>query len=205
MSFKRSFIGVAIAVFAFAGLASGAKAIVIGPIPGGVLENGETANFGQTVNGVFTHEWTFVLEGPAGDPTASNSILEVILENTNTATANNIVGLTLQLFAGTPGAPGPFIPPAVGPVVSVPSTPATAPNSGPVMIPLLGNSLAPGDYFFQITGTGVGNGTGGNDNQGFYNVQVTATPLPAAIWLMLSALLGLVSFSRIRRRSSEAA
>lgn len=48
--------------------------------------------------------------------------------------------------------------------------------------------LAAGDYFLKVVGNSVG--------QGQFHTQVTATPVPAAIWLFGSALAGLVSFSR---------
>ncbi len=37
------------------------------------------------------------------------------------------------------------------------------------------------------------------------HVSVSAVPLPAAAWLLISAVLGLVSFSRIRRNGMQSA
>lgn len=45
-----------------------------------------------------------------------------------------------------------------------------------------------------------GDGAGDSDRDDFaVKIAVSAVPLPAAVWLFLSAILGLVSFTRIRR------
>jgi hypothetical protein len=52
------------------------------------------------------------------------------------------------------------------------------------------------------------NDGGGGDkdfNDMIVRVSVSAVPLPAAAWLLISAVLGLVSFSRIRRRGPQTA
>ena len=206
MSFKRSIIGVAVAVVAFAGMATGAGAVIVNPGPGdgasgspiGTILNGESALFGRDVAGgtgvAIEDQWDFTIGG------SSQSSIFVDLTNVNTldpaGTVFNILGLTLELFAGTaPGVLNLGVP--IGTIGPVASTSPPSPSSSGILTQIGG--LSPGNYYFQITGT-----TSGSDG-GQYDVQIRATPLPAAIWLLMSALLGLVSFSRIRRSSSEAA
>jgi len=50
-----------------------------------------------------------------------------------------------------------------------------------------------------------GDGAGDSDRDDFaVKIAVSAVPLPAAVWLFLSAILGLVSFTRIRRDQKTA-
>ena len=79
----------------------------------------------------------------------------------------------------------------------------TATNGGPITSPL---SFA----FAAITDTSVivlfGDGAGDQDFDDMaVRISVSQIPLPPAVWLLISAILGLVSFSRIRRKTSQAA
>ena len=62
--------------------------------------------------------------------------------------------------------------------------------------------LAAGDYRFVISGL-----VPGDQQAGQYQLQgqVSAVPLPAAIWLLLSAVLGLGSVTRFRRGARHTA
>ena len=60
-------------------------------------------------------------------------------------------------------------------------------------------NLAPGDYFFRVAGTLIG-----NDGQYAGQIAVNEVPLPAAAWLFLSAILGLATVSRKKRGLSTA-
>ena len=55
-------------------------------------------------------------------------------------------------------------------------------------------NLAPGDYFFRVAGTLIG-----NDGQYAGQMQVNEVPLPAAAWLFLTAILGLATVARKKR------
>ena len=59
-------------------------------------------------------------------------------------------------------------------------------------------NLDPGGYQFVISGLVPGSP---NEEAGQYQLQgqISAVPLPAAIWLLLSAVLGFASVSRLRR------
>lgn len=81
---------------------------------------------------------------------------------------------------------------------------ASAANGGPITAPL---SFA----FAAISDTSLillfdDGGFGDKDLDDFaVRVSVSQVPLPAAVWLLLSAMLGLVSFSRIRRNDAGTA
>ena len=79
----------------------------------------------------------------------------------------------------------------------------TAANGGPIDSPL---SFA----FAAISNSSVivlfGDGAGDQDFDDMaVRISVSQVPLPPAVWLLISAILGLVSFSRIRRKGTQAA
>lgn len=60
-------------------------------------------------------------------------------------------------------------------------------------------NLEPGVYFFKVAGTLIG-----NNGQYAGQLGVSEVPLPPAIWLFLTAVLGLVSVVRKRRTTATA-
>lgn len=60
-------------------------------------------------------------------------------------------------------------------------------------------NLAPGVYFFKVAGTLIG-----NDGQYAGQLGVSEVPLPPAIWLFLTAVLGLTTIVRKGRTSATA-
>jgi hypothetical protein len=58
--------------------------------------------------------------------------------------------------------------------------------------------LATGDYIFKVAGTLIG-----NDGQYAGQLAVSEVPLPPAIWLFVTALLGLATVAR--KKSAAAA
>lgn len=113
-------------------------------------------------------------------------------------TAASAVGNTAQINAGTGLVPFFFHTSGGG-------TPATANNGGSITSPL---SIAFADLhdgsFLALFNDGGGNPTDDKDfNDMIVRVSVSPVPLPAAAWLLISAVLGLVSFSRIRRRGPQ--
>ena len=63
----------------------------------------------------------------------------------------------------------------------------------------LGGLLAAGDYLITIAGTTAG------FFGGAYHIELTATPIPAALLLFVSAIGGLAGFAGLRRRASAEA
>jgi hypothetical protein len=63
----------------------------------------------------------------------------------------------------------------------------------------LGGLLAAGDYLIKIAGTTAG------FFGGAYHIELTATPIPGALLLFVSAIGGLAGFARLRRRASAEA
>ena len=79
----------------------------------------------------------------------------------------------------------------------------SATNGGPITAPL---SFA----FAAITDTSVillfdDGGFGTDYDDMAIRISVSQVPLPPAVWLMISAILGLVTFSRIRRKGPQTA
>jgi len=126
----------------------------------------------------FAHAWSFILNEDAN--------IEGTLTNNNTRSAFDISGLTLELFSESNLANnigGSFVvPPGVNPFVSFAYL-----------------NLPAGNYFFKVAGTLMG-----SDGQYAAQFGVSQVPLPPAIWLMVSALLGLASVTRLRRRPDSA-
>ena len=80
----------------------------------------------------------------------------------------------------------------------------TATNGGPIDSPLLMAFADLGNNTFLA----MFNDSGGPDadfDDLVVRVSVSQVPLPPAIWLLISAVLGLVSFARIRRQGQQAA
>lgn len=108
-------------------------------------------------------------------------------EANNTGAGFNILGLTLELFtASNVQIPGTFI---------VPNG-----NGASPFVAFAYGGLAAGDYLFKIAGQ-----IGPNSKDGVYSGEfsVSEVPLPPAVWLFISAILGMVSFARIRRNKQS--
>ena len=154
-----------------------------GPTIGSPYNAGDLGSFNETVgtnsivgpNVGFFQAKTFTLN-------QFSSIAGAITAN-NTVAGFNILNLTLELFtAANVQIPGSFV---------VPNGDGAAP-----FINFAFGSLAAGDYFFKISGQ-----IGPNSKDGVYSGEfnVSEVPLPPAVWLFISAILGMVSFARIRR------
>ena len=114
-------------------------------------------------------------------------------------TASSLVGDTAEVVAGGSGTVPFFFHTNDG------GSPLTGYNGGPIPSPL---SIAFADLgdgsFLALFNDGGGNPTDDKDyNDMIVRVSVSPVPLPAAAWLLISAVLGLVSFSRIRRTGTQ--
>ena len=130
----------------------------------------------------FTDVWTFTLLLPAnitGSLFSNNTLnnfelndLKVVLQS----------GDGLTTFAPTAG-------------YTVPNPP---PSNMVLQAAINFANLDPGGYQFVISGLVPGSP---HEEAGQYQLQgqISAVPLPAAIWLLLSAVLGFASVSRLRR------
>jgi hypothetical protein len=154
---------------------------------------GEGLGFSRTVEGstsddtTYTDDYAFTLNEAAtitGTVSANNTESPFFNQN-----------VTLALIFDPAG--------AATPVIGSPN-PITLPNTNGIEVfqAFLFSNLAAGDYAFEISGL-IAQGLQG----GQYEVQsvISAVPLPPAIWLFLSALVGLVSFARVRRRNGASA
>ena len=80
----------------------------------------------------------------------------------------------------------------------------TATNGGPIDAPLLIAFANLGDNSF-LAMFNDGGGPDADFDDLVVRVSVSQVPLPPAVWLLLSAVLGLVSFARIRRKGPQTA
>ena len=138
--------------------------------PGPDLTPGDTASFLNSPGiGSISDNWTFGL-------TTSNGVGAQAIDF-NFLGIFNIIGFAATLYQsnGAGGYTGPAI--------------ATGGSGVTFVVP----SLAAGEYDLVITGTA--NGTAG----GFYQGVVSAVPLPAAAWLLLSGLAGVGIMARRRK------
>lgn len=80
----------------------------------------------------------------------------------------------------------------------------TATNGGPIDSPLLMAFANLGNNTF-LAMFNDGGGPDADFDDLVVRVSVSQVPLPPAVWLLISAVLGLVSFARIRRQGQQAA
>jgi len=203
MNMKRWFAGIAVTVALMFGASTGALAIV-STVPESPLDAGEFSSFSNQINGsgvAFTDYWEFVYN--------SGSLI-LTLENDNGFSDPNppfdvdITGLQLALYEDSNAAAGAVtlgsqLGATLGPVASGVIDGLENPDLTALFAATL---FTPGsNYVFVISGT---TSVGQNVVRGRYNVELSSVPLPPAIWLFISALVGLVSFARIRRNGTPA-
>lgn len=171
--------------------AADSQALVCGPVDCTVAGEtndspfnvGDAGDFASSVDVVtptsesemFNHAWTFTLNEPAR--------IDGTLTNNNTRPAFNIGGLSLQLFSATDLAN------------NIGGTFVVAPGAGNPFAGFTFSNLAAGDYFFKISGQLLA-----SDGQYTSQFGVSQVPLPSAIWLFLTAILGWASVSRLGGR-----
>jgi hypothetical protein len=150
---------------------------------------GSSVGFSRTVPQVspddgtsFTDIWNITLS-------EAGTIKGVLFAN-NSLDAFRLINLNVGLENG--GTP---VDPAAGFTVSNPP-----PFNSVLQTAVTFANLAAGDYQFLLTGI-VANGQEGGQYQ--FQGKISEVPLPAAVWLFLSAILGLVSVSRRRREQNR--
>jgi hypothetical protein len=150
---------------------------------------GSPVGFSRTVSQVssddittFTDVWNITLS-------EAGNINGVLFAN-NTLDAFRLVNLNVGLVDG--GIP---IDPAAG--FSVPNPP---PFNTVLQTAVTFANLSAGDYQFMLTGFVPDDQEGG---QYQFQGKISEVPLPAAVWLFISAILGLVSVSRLRREQNH--
>jgi hypothetical protein len=152
----------------------------------GVCGVGSSVGFSRTVPQIsldegtsFTDIWNITLS-------EAGTIKGVLFAN-NSLDAFRLINLNVGLEDG--GTP---VDPAAG--FSVPNPP---PFNSVLQTAVTFANLSAGDYQFVLTGI-VAIGLEGGQYQ--FQGKISEVPLPAAVWLFLSAVLGLVSVSRRRRK-----
>lgn len=149
---------------------------------------GDAGDFASSVDAVtpsdsgdaFNHAWEFTL--------LESAHLQGTLTNNNTQPSFDIIGPSLELFSTSD------LTTQIGETFVVPSGGANP------FVHFAFLNLAAGDYIFKVSGTLLG-----SDGQYASQFAVNEVPLPPAVWLLISALLGLVSIGRLRRQSQAAA
>jgi hypothetical protein len=152
----------------------------------GAVRQINQVNNADATGTTFTDFWTFTLS-QAGNVSG-------ILFSNNTLNLFQLNDLKVILESGD------------GLITYNPATGYTVPNPPPpntvLQAALSFADLAAGNYRFVISGL-----VPGTHEAGQYQLQgqISAVPLPAAVWLLLSAVLGLASVSRLRRGMQNAA
>jgi len=154
-----------------------------GSVNGSPLSVGDFGDFATSVDAIspknagdsYAHAWGFSLLEPA------HIIGTLTKDNTLANYRENPV--SLQLFSGSDLLNN------IGATYFVPNDGDDNP-----FVSFRYANLAPGDYFFRVAGTLIG-------NNGQYSGQlgVNQVPLPPALWLFLTAMLGVVTIARKRR------
>ena len=159
-----------------------------GTVNGSPFVVGDFGDFTTSVDAVspknsgdsYAHAWGFTLLEPAH--------IDGTLTKNNTLSDYRQNPVSLALFSGSDLAD------TIGAIYNVPNTGDDNP-----FVSFRYANLAPGDYFFRVAGTLIG-----NDGQYAGQIAVNEVPLPAAAWLFLSAILGLATVSRKKRGLSTA-
>jgi hypothetical protein len=160
-----------------------------GPTNDSPFNVGDSGDFASSVDVItpssdgdsFAHAWSFTLNEAAR--------IDGTLTNNNTRPTFDIDGLSLQLFSTDD------LSSAIGGTFTV-----TTAGFNPFVNFGYAN-LTAGDYIFKVAGI-----VDGSDGQYASQFGVSEVPLPPAIWLLVSAILGLTSIARVRRgaRAAEA-
>lgn len=190
MNFKRHYMATATAIALVMASTSGAWAAVdnsqapTSVLCSGTCGVGSSVAFSRTVTQVssddvtsFTDVWNIALS-EAGK-------IKGVLFGNNTLDAFTVTNLKITLDKG--GIP---VNPAAG--FTVPNPP---PFNTVMQTAVTYANLSAGDYQFMITGF-VPNDQEGGQYQ--FQGKISEVPLPAAVWLFLSAIVGLVSVARRR-------
>lgn len=155
-----------------------------------IFDSGDPGGFGL----VLSEDDTLTFEYLGAESSFTNTISSNGSEVFSTATASNGDTVDVAAVGGTDFLVNFVLESSGG---------GSATNGGPITSPL---SFA----FAAITDTSVillfdDGGFGTDFDDMAVRISVSQIPLPPAVWLLISALLGLVSFSRIRRKSAQTA
>lgn len=165
--------------------------------PGGVLstgdpitvfDSGNAAGFGLSLSSAANLTFEF-LGSEANFTNVFNSGVDLF------STATAAVGDVATIAAGGGLVPFTFFGGGSG---------GSATNGGPIDSPLLMAFADLGNNTF-LAMFNDGGGPDADFDDLVVRVSVSQVPLPPAIWLLISAVLGLVSFARIRRQGRQAA
>ena len=187
MTLRSFYLTVCTAAALLCGVVSNVSAMPIS-VPGSPLAIGSPTIFSGSVIGIndFTRplpdDWNFSVLGPA----------LIVVDITQVGLAS--FQTELQEDSGS------------GFVTKATATPPP-PSMGPYTLSFA--DLMPGtDYSYRLLITG--SAIGGREGNGSYDFSarltappVSEVPLPGAVWLLISALLGLVSISRVRWSSGQ--
>ena len=175
-------------VFAVALAGPTAKTAQAATIDLGVLEPGETIDFGGSIQeaGSFNDTFTFTLESSATLSVNASSLLFAPFGSPLIGIEN----LSLDLFQVDPL-----------PVSFIAGFEVGSPGGGGALTDLM---LDAGTYFFHLTGEAIGApGTAGpafDVASGIYAGEIAVVPLPPAAMLFLSAIACVFGISQLRRR-----
>lgn len=150
----------------------------------GVLAANNTYVGTVAVTGAFSHKWIFDITTPLFSGGSVNNVPITFATGLGITTLADISGLSVQLYSGS----GTLI-------IDLDTNPGSNANVK------VGSGIFPvgTDYYFKVSGTGVGMGGMGN-----YSFTVTTLPVPELeTWAMLVAGIGMVAL-QLRRKSRVA-
>ena len=175
-------------VFAVALAGPTAKTAQAAAVDLGLLDPGETIDFGSSIEnpGTFNDTFTFSLESSATLTVDASSLLFEPFGSPLIGIEN----LSLELFQLDPL-----------PVSFIAGFDVTGPGGGGALIDLV---LGAGTYFFHVSGEAIGApgaiGPSFDVASGIYAGEIAVVPLPPAAMLFLSALACVFGVSQLRRR-----
>ncbi|MGH6619181.1 MAG: hypothetical protein ACREF6_06525 [Alphaproteobacteria bacterium] len=170
MKIKSWIMGVATGAVLLAGLVTGANAAVIDLGERPVPSAINTGNI--TPTGAFSDDFTF-------NVSASSGVVASVAINNGQGFAINPASFEVSLFENGS------------------DTGAVADRTGLLFTLSHADLSAAADYILRVSGTAAG--FGGNYGVLLNVGEVSQVPLPPAVWLFISALVGLVSLARRRR------
>lgn len=192
MQMKHWITGVTVAIALAFGMSTGASALVVETATIGVPGSHD---YGAAIpTGSFDDSYAFTLSGADGTLDSFTTVFNSQSANIDVSS----VVVSLYSYAGSLAVTDDPFDGSESFIASV----SSASGTNPFFFTLSYLGLTEGvQYFVQVVGDLAGEATSGNYS---VNVNVSNVPLPPAIWLFISALVGLVSFARIRRNGTPA-